>query len=158
MLIEEHKEGIFMPNHLDNQLCFLLYATSKGIIKHYTSLLKPYDLTYTGYITILALEENEQITVKELGQRLFLDSGTLTPLLKKLEVKGYICRERSKDDERQMQIYLTEVGNDVRRKLPEVSRQVMQQSNISEQQFIQLKNVLQDIIHNDWTMKEKNKQ
>jgi len=57
-----------------------------------------------------------------------------------------------------MQIYLTEVGNDVRRKLPEVSRQVMQQSNISEQQFIQLKNVLQDIIHNDWTMKEKNKQ
>ncbi|UXJ67064.1 MarR family winged helix-turn-helix transcriptional regulator [Lysinibacillus fusiformis] len=157
MLIEEHKEGIFMPNHLDNQLCFLLYATSKEIIKHYTSLLKPYDLTYTGYITILALEENEQITVKELGQRLFLDSGTLTPLLKKLEVKGYICRERSKDDERQMQIYLTEVGNDVRRKLPEVSRQVMQQSNISEQQFIQLKNVLQDIIHNDWTMKEKNK-
>ena len=158
MVVEELEEGIFMSNHLDNQLCFLLYATSKEIIRHYTLLLKPYDLTYTGYITILALEENEQITVKELGQRLFLDSGTLTPLLKKLEVKGYICRERSKDDERQMQIYLTEAGNDVRRKLPEVSRQVMQQSNISEQQFIQLKNVLQDIIHNDWNMKEKNKQ
>ncbi|MBI6865698.1 MarR family transcriptional regulator [Lysinibacillus sphaericus] len=156
MLIEEHEEGIFMPNHLDNQLCFLLYATSKEIIRHYTSLLKPYDLTYTGYITILALEENEQITVKELGQRLFLDSGTLTPLLKKLEAKGYICRERSKDDERQMQIYLTEEGNKVRRKLPEVSRQVMKQSNISEQQFIQLKNVLQDIIHNDWALKDKN--
>jgi len=94
--------------------------------------------------------------VKELGQRLFLDSGTLTPLLKKLEAKGYICRERSKDDERQMQIYLTEEGNKVRRKLPEVSRQVMKQSNISEQQFIQLKNVLQDIIHNDWALKDKN--
>lgn len=71
-----------MPNHLDNQLCFLLYATSKEITRQYTLLLKPYDLTYTGYITLLALEENEQITVKELGQRLFLDSGTLTPLLK----------------------------------------------------------------------------
>lgn len=71
-----------MPNHLDNQLCFLLYATSKEITRKYTLLLKPYDLTYTGYITLLALEENEQITVKELGQRLFLDSGTLTPLLK----------------------------------------------------------------------------
>jgi len=118
--------------------------------------LKPYDLTYTGYITLLALEENEQITVKELGQRLFLDSGTLTPLLKKLEAKGYICRERSKNDERQMQIYLTKEGSNVRRKLPEVSRQVMKQSKISEQQFIQLKNVLQDIIHNDWKIKDEN--
>ncbi|WP_445477559.1 MarR family winged helix-turn-helix transcriptional regulator [Lysinibacillus irui] len=138
-----------MPNHLDNQLCFLLYATSKEIIRQYTLLLKPYDLTYTGYITLLALEENEQITVKELGQRLFLDSGTLTPLLKKLEGKGYICRERSKDDERLMKIYLTKEGSNVRCQLPEVSRQVMKQSNISEQQFLQLKNVLQDIVYND---------
>ncbi|MCT6925847.1 MarR family transcriptional regulator [Metasolibacillus sp.] len=137
-----------MPKHLDNQLCFLLYVTSKEIIRQYTLLLKPYDLTYTGYITLLALGENEQITVKELGQRLFLDSGTLTPLLKKLEAKGYICRERSKQDERLMKIYLTEEGRHVRRELPAVSHQVMKQSNISEQQFIQLKNVLQDILHN----------
>lgn len=137
-----------MPKHLDNQLCFLLYVTSKEIIRQYTLLLKPYDLTYTGYITLLALGENEQITVKELGQRLFLDSGTLTPLLKKLEAKGYICRERSKQDERLMKIYLTEEGRHVRRELPGVSHQVMKQSNISEQQFIQLKNVLQDILHN----------
>ncbi|AUS86654.1 MULTISPECIES: MarR family winged helix-turn-helix transcriptional regulator [Lysinibacillus] len=145
-----------MPNHLDNQLCFLLYATSKEITRQYTLLLKPYDLTYTGYITLLALEENEQITVKELGQRLFLDSGTLTPLLKKLEAKNYICRERSKEDERLMKIYLTKEGVDVRRKLPEVSRQVMKQSNISEQQFVQLKNVLQDIVYNDWKIKDEN--
>lgn len=143
-----------MPNHLDNQLCFLLYATSKEIIRQYTLLLKPYDLTYTGYITLLALEENEQITVKELGQRLFLDSGTLTPLLKKLEGKGYICRERSKDDERLMKIYLTKEGNNVRCQLPEVARQVMKQSNISEQQFLQLKNVLQDIVYNDLSSKD----
>lgn len=143
-----------MPNHLDNQLCFLLYATSKEIIRQYTLLLKPYDLTYTGYITLLALEENEQITVKELGQRLFLDSGTLTPLLKKLEGKGYICRERSKDDERLMKIFLTKEGSNIRCQLPEVSRQVMKQSNISEQQFLQLKNVLQDIVYNDSSSKD----
>ena len=143
-----------MPNHLDNQLCFLLYATSKEIIRQYTLLLKPYDLTYTGYITLLALEENEQITVKELGQRLFLDSGTLTPLLKKLEGKGFICRERSKDDERLMKIYLTKEGSNVRCQLPEVSRQVMKQSNISEQQFLQLKNVIQDIVYNDLSSKD----
>ena len=145
-----------MPNHLDNQLCFLLYATSKEITRQYTLLLKPYDLTYTGYITLLALEENEQITVKELGQRLFLDSGTLTPLLKKLEAKNYIYRERSKEDERLMKIYLTKEGVNVRRKLPEVSRQVMKQSNISEQQFVQLRNVLQDIVFNDWKIKDEN--
>lgn len=144
-----------MPNHLDNQLCFLLYATSKEIIRQYTSLLKPYDLTYTGYIALLALEDDEQITVKELGQRLFLDSGTLTPVLKKLEATGYVCRERSKEDERQMKIYLTKVGIEVRQKLPEVSRQVMKQTNISEQQYMQLKIVLQDILQCDLPIKDE---
>ncbi|MFE3577511.1 MarR family winged helix-turn-helix transcriptional regulator [Lysinibacillus sp. NPDC059133] len=144
-----------MPNHLDNQLCFLLYATSKEIIRQYTMLLKPYDLTYTGYIAILALEDDEQITVKELGQRLFLDSGTLTPVLKKLEVTGYVRRERSKEDERQMKIYLTKAGIEVRQKLPEVSHQVMNQTNISEQQYMQLKIVLRDILQNDLPMKDE---
>jgi len=144
-----------MQNHLDNQLCFLLYATSKEIIRQYTSLLKPYDLTYTGYIALLALEDDEQITVKELGQRLFLDSGTLTPVLKKLEVTGYVRRERSKEDERQMKIYLTKAGIEVRQKLPEVSRQVMKQTNISEQQYMQLKIVLQDILQCDLPIKDE---
>jgi len=144
-----------MPDHLDNQLCFLLYATSKEIIRQYTMLLKPYDLTYTGYIAILALEDDERITVKELGKRLFLDSGTLTPVLKKLEATGYVLRERSKEDERQMQIYLTKVGIEVRQKLPEVSRQVMKQLNITEQQYMQLKNVLQDVLQNDLPIKDE---
>ncbi|MFJ8462114.1 MarR family winged helix-turn-helix transcriptional regulator [Lysinibacillus xylanilyticus] len=143
-----------MPYHLDNQLCFLLYATSKEIIRQYTMLLKPYDLTYTGYIAVLAIEDDERITVKELGQRLFLDSGTLTPVLKKLEVTGYVRRERSKEDERQMQIYLTKAGIEVRQKLPEVSRQVMKKTNISEQQYVQLRNVLQDILQNDCPIKD----
>lgn len=138
-----------MTKNLDNQVCFLLYATSKELIKQYTMLLKPYDLTYTGYITMLALEDHERITVKVLGQRLFLDSGTLTPLLKKMEIKGYICRERCKKDERQMHIYLTEEGMKVRRKLPEVSMEVLKRTNISGEQLQQLKEILHDIVPKD---------
>jgi transcriptional regulator, MarR family len=74
----------------------LLYVSSKEIIKKYTFYLKEYDLTYTGYIVLLAINCDEQVNIKELGNRVFLDSGTLTPLLKKLELKGYISRERSK--------------------------------------------------------------
>ncbi|MBP5460260.1 MAG: MarR family transcriptional regulator, partial [Clostridia bacterium] len=70
---------------LDNQLCFSLYVCSKEVIKRYKPLLEPYGLTYTGYITMMALWEKDNVNVKELGSRLFLDSGTLTPLLKKLE-------------------------------------------------------------------------
>ena len=96
---------------LDNQLCFALYVTSKEIIKRYKPLLKPYDLTYTGYITMMALWEMDKINVKDLGERLYLDSGTLTPLLKKLEGKGLIERIRSAKDERNVYIHLTEKGH-----------------------------------------------
>jgi len=95
---------------LDNQLCFALYVTSKEIIKKYKSLLEPYDLTYTGYITMLALWEEDKVTVKSLGERLYLDSGTLTPLLKKMEAKGLVERHRSLKDERQVYIGLTDKG------------------------------------------------
>lgn len=74
-------------NYLERQLCFLFYVSSKEIIKKYTSYLKEYDLTYTGYIVLLAIESDEKINIKSLGERVFLDSGTLTPLLKKLEKK-----------------------------------------------------------------------
>ncbi|MBP5272403.1 MAG: MarR family transcriptional regulator, partial [Clostridia bacterium] len=77
---------------LDNQLCFSLYVCSKEVIKRYKPLLEPYGLTYTGYITMMALWEKDNVNVKELGSRLFLDSGTLTPLLKKLEAQGYVER------------------------------------------------------------------
>ena len=99
---------------LDNQLCFALYVTSKEIIKKYKALLEPFDLTYTGYITMLALWEKDDVTVKALGERLYLDSGTLTPLLKKLENKGYIERRRSLEDERQVNILLTDAGRAMR--------------------------------------------
>lgn len=95
---------------LDEQLCFALYVTSKEVIKRYKPLLDPFKLTYTGYITLLALYEEDEITIKALGHKLYLDSGTLTPLLKKLELLGYVIRERSKTDERQVFIRLSKAG------------------------------------------------
>ena len=87
---------------LENQLCFPLYACSKEIIKKYKPFLDKLDLTYTQYITMLVLWEEKNINVKTLGDKLLLDSGTLTPLLKKLEEKGYIERKRSIKDERKL--------------------------------------------------------
>ncbi|MDF2906933.1 MAG: hypothetical protein K0R34_2254 [Herbinix sp.] len=99
---------------LDNQLCFSLYVCSKEIIKKYKNLLDPYGLTYTGYIIMLALWEKDDITVKELGKRLYLDSGTLTPMLKKLESLGYIKRIRSSSDERNVYIQLAPKGDELK--------------------------------------------
>ncbi|MDF2843194.1 MAG: hypothetical protein K0R00_1620 [Herbinix sp.] len=96
---------------LENQLCFSLYVCSKEIIKKYKPLLDPFGLTYTGYIIMMALWEEDNITVKDLGKRLYLDSGTLTPMLKKLEALQYIKRSRSSCDERNVFILLTEKGH-----------------------------------------------
>ena len=95
---------------LNNQICFPLYACSKEIIRRYKPFLDRVDLTYTQYIAMMALWENEKMNVRELGQCLFLDSGTLTPVLKKLESKGFIARSRSKEDERNLIVTVTEKG------------------------------------------------
>ena len=99
---------------LESQLCFPLYACAKEIVRLHTPLLGPLDLTYTQYIAMLALWEKRELTVKELGDRLWLDSGTLTPLLKKLEGKGYIARRRSDSDERSVVLSLTAEGERLR--------------------------------------------
>lgn len=121
----------FDPLSLDNQICFALYVCSKEIIRKYGPLLDPLGLTYTSYITMLSLWEKDGVTVKELGKRLFLDSGTLTPLLKKMESQGLIKRERSKQDERTVFIYLTEEGRQMKSKCMYVPQQ-MSCSNILE--------------------------
>ena len=95
---------------IDKQIGFLLYVASKELIKKYTPLLKKYNLTYTGYIVLVAIDEKEVINIKTLGDRLYLDSGTLTPLLKKLEEKGFINRERAVNDERNLRVSLTQQG------------------------------------------------
>ena len=103
-------EHIFETMKLENHLCFPLYACSRETIKNYKPFLDELDLTYTQYITMLVLWERKQATVKELGIALYLDSGTLTPLLKKLEDKGLVNRRRSSLDERNLLVSLTPAG------------------------------------------------
>ena len=95
---------------IENQLCFPLYACAKEVVRKYKPFLDRIDLTYTQYITMMVLWERNTVNVSELGECLYLDSGTLTPLLKKLEAKGLVRRERSREDERVMVITLTEKG------------------------------------------------
>ncbi len=104
----------YNPLKLENQICFPLYACSKEIIKLYKPFLDNLDLTYTQYITMMVLWEYKKITAHELGEKLYLDSGTLTPMLKKLEAKGYIVRARSKKDERNLDITITDEGMKLR--------------------------------------------
>lgn len=101
---------------LENQLCFPLYACAKEVVRAYKPYLDELDLTYTQYITMMVLWEKRQMNVKEIGERLYLDSGTLTPLLKKLENKGYICRSRSKEDERNLMVEVLPDGEALREK------------------------------------------
>lgn len=112
-ITHDDKEKKYEILRLENQLCFSLYVCSKEIIRKYKPLLEPYGLTYTGYIIMMALWEEDGITVKNLGKKLFLDSGTLTPLLKKLEAQGYITRNRSEKDERNVYISLTNKGKNL---------------------------------------------
>lgn len=95
---------------LDNQLCFPLYATAKEVVRRYGPLLDELDITYTQYIALMALWEHNGISVKALGEKLFLDSGTLTPLLKKMESRGLLSRTRDPSDERSVRVTLTEEG------------------------------------------------
>jgi DNA-binding MarR family transcriptional regulator len=105
---------------LSNQLCFPLYAAAKSVVAKYTPHLDAIGLTYTQYITMMVLWERGEISVKELGENLRLDSGTLTPLLKKLETKGYVERRRSAEDERSVIVKITQNGAALREKAVEV--------------------------------------
>jgi DNA-binding MarR family transcriptional regulator len=103
------------PLKLENQLCFPLYAAAREVVKKYSPLLREVNLTYTQYITMMVLWEKHQIGVKELGRILFLDSGTLTPLLKRLESQGFVSRTRSSEDERNVTVGITETGTALRK-------------------------------------------
>lgn len=131
---------------LENQLCFPLYATSKEVIKRYKPLLDKLDLTYTQYITMMVLWENKTMSVKDLGEKLFLDSGTLTPLLKNLESKGLILRERATYDERVLTITLTEKGILLKDKALSVPKKISSCINLSLNESLQLYNLLYKIL------------
>ena len=105
---------------LENQICFPLYACSREVIKKYTPFLNDIDLTYTQYLAMMVLWEKKELSVKELGEKLHLDSGTLSPMLKSLEKKGLICRSRSSADERVLMVKISEDGENLKEKAKDI--------------------------------------
>lgn len=133
---------------LGSQLCFPLYACSKEIIRRYKPYLDKLDLTYTQYITMMALWEHNNINVKELGKCLYLDSGTLTPVLKKLEGKGYLKRNRSRTDERNLTVSITEAGRMLQDRALEVPVQMACCIDLSGEEAGALYKLLYKILDN----------
>ena len=133
---------------LSNQLCFPLYAASKEVVSKYTPILKRFDLTYTQYIAMLVLFEEKEMKVTELGERLYLDSGTLSPLLKKLENKGFLRRIRDKNDERNVKISLTEEGKKIESELVIVPKTIGSCINLSRDESITLYTLLYKLLNN----------
>ena len=131
---------------LENQLCFPLYACSKEIVRTYKTYLDKLDLTYTQYIVMMVMWEEKELNVKELGDKLFLDSGTLTPVLKKLEAKGYVTRERSKIDERTLIVTLTDGGKELRESAVGIPVGMRGCLKLSDEEMIQLRTMLNKIL------------
>ena len=109
---------------LDHQLCFPLYAAARNVTGLYTPWLKPLGLTYTQYIVLLVLWEKDGVSVTEIGEKLMLDNGTLSPLLKKMEQAGYVARRRCREDDRVVEITLTEAGRALQEKAKDIPRNV----------------------------------
>ncbi|MDD5800608.1 MAG: MarR family transcriptional regulator [Coriobacteriales bacterium] len=134
---------------LDNQLCFPLYACSKEVVRRYAPFLDPLGLTYTQYICMMVLWEEGQVSVSHLGERVYLDSGTLTPLLRKLEQKGYVRRERSSEDARQVLVSLTPEGRQLKERAAKVPLQIVDCFDLSPEDARQLKRLLLKVLRNE---------
>ena len=131
---------------LENQLCFPLYACAREVVKRYKPFLDEIDLTYTQYIAMMVMWEKKSINVKELGECLYLDSGTLTPLLKKLESKGLVSRKRSEKDERNLIVTITEEGESLKEKAVNIPLQMAECTNLSAEEGMLLYNILYKIL------------
>ena len=127
---------------LEGQLSFPLYAVSRELVKKYRPFLEKIDLTYTQYITMMVFWENESINVKELGKRLFLDSGTLTPVLKSLESKGLVKRYRSHSDERVLLVEITEQGKALKDKALDIPYEISKCISLEKDEYAQLYSLL----------------
>ncbi|NNP70603.1 MarR family transcriptional regulator [Acinetobacter sp. Ac_5812] len=140
---EEHPQLL-----LDNQLCFLIYSTNLALNQVYRQLLTPLGLTYPQYLVMLVLWEKDQLTVSDIGERLFLESSTLTPLLKKLEAGGLITRKRSSQDERQVIITLTAQGQALQLQATDIPNQLTQAASCSPTTLLALKDQLSELRSN----------
>ena len=140
---------------LTNQLCFPLYAAARNVTGLYTPWLKPLGLTYTQYIVLLVLWEKDGISVTEIGEKLMLDNGTLSPLLKKLEQAGYVSRRRSREDERVVVIALTDAGKVLQERAKDVPKQVAGCIDLSPEKAQTLYTLLYELLDNQ---KNRNKE
>jgi MarR family transcriptional regulator, organic hydroperoxide resistance regulator len=135
-------------NHLklESQICFKIYTVEREITKLYRNLLEDLDMTYPQYLVMLLLWEKDAMTVKELGKRLFLDSGTLTPMLKRMEANGLIERKRSAEDERSVIISLTKKGDELKKKAECIPTQLVEDMSMNRNELTLLNNTLTDLL------------
>lgn len=131
---------------LENQLCFPLYALSREIMKSYKPFLDKFNLTYTQYVTMLVLWEEEKITFKNLGKRLYLDSGTLTPVLKKLEAMGLIIKYRTQEDDRVVVVELSEKGRALKDEVCDIPEKMFCNSGMTAEEAKVLKEMLDKML------------
>ena len=132
---------------LSNQLCFPLYACAKEVVRSYTPFLEPLGLTYTQYVAMMVLWEHHSIGVKEMGELLFLDSGTLTPMLKKMEQRGWLTRERSKSDERRVVVTITHEGEQLQERAQDIPWRVAQCVSLGSEDMIELHGLLGKLLN-----------
>ena len=132
---------------LENQLCFPLYACAKEIVRRYTPLLEPLGLTYTQYIAMMVMWKHKSISVRDMGKLLFLDSGTLTPMLKKMEKAGWIQRKRSERDERMVILTITARGEELHDKAAEIPSKMARCVALENDDALQLYSLLNKLIN-----------
>lgn len=131
---------------LKNQLCFPLYALSRQVTNFYRPLLEELGLTYPQYLVMLVLWENKKATVKSIGEQLWLDSGTLTPLLKRMEANGLIMRERDSSDERIVNITITDKGNGLQAVAENIPSSIRCKLDLTDEEIVSLRNYLKKIL------------
>ena len=142
-------DSAFDPLRLENPLCFPLYACARKIVNLYTPYFKPLGITYTQYIVFMVLWARDGVSVRELGERLYLDSGTLTPLLKKMEQAGFVRRARSEADERVTLVYLTDAGRAMREKCMEIPVHLSKSVALSPEEARALYDLLYRILESE---------
>lgn len=131
---------------LGNQLCFPFYVIAKEITGMYRPFLDELDITYSQYLVMMLLWEYERLTVNQIGEKLYLDSGTVTPLLKRLEAKEYIVRLRKKEDERIVEVFLTEKGNKLQKQACIIPGKMQEKLNLSENDLLELKETVNKLL------------
>ncbi|SEN06220.1 DNA-binding transcriptional regulator, MarR family [Chryseobacterium taichungense] len=139
----QHQESL----KLQNQLCFPLYVIAKEITGLYRPFLDELDITYPQYLVMMVLWENDGLSVNHIGEKLYLDSGTLTPLLKRLENKGFISRKRKKEDERVVEVFITEAGKALQTKACEIPAKIYKKIDATEEDWLDLKTSVMKILN-----------